>query len=101
MPSTELIDVLLDARELLARPENDFAWSSWKDRAAALEEVDQLIAQVRKGHVPKTTLNVLFAPTGPIQEVSVSSGWGQEFLASAARYDEAIAEAARAWWRFW
>jgi len=30
----------------------------------------------------------LFAPTGPIQEVSLSSGWGQEFLELAERFDK-------------
>jgi hypothetical protein len=38
-------------------------------------------------------LKVLFAPTGSIQEVSVSSGWGEEFLGLAARFDKAAARA--------
>lgn len=91
MTSTELIDVLVGTRMLLARPENDFAWSSWTDQAAALGELDQLIAMVRAGQIAKATLDVLFAPTGPIQEVSLSSGWAREFLTIAERYDNAIA----------
>ena len=35
-------------------------------------------------------LKLLFAPTGSIQEVSISSGWGQEFLSLSARFDEVI-----------
>jgi hypothetical protein len=35
-------------------------------------------------------LRVLFAPTGPIQEVSVSSGWGDAFLELADRFDDAM-----------
>jgi hypothetical protein len=31
----------------------------------------------------------LFAPTGPIQEVSLSSGWGDMFLELAKRMDAA------------
>ncbi|HEX8181606.1 MAG TPA: hypothetical protein VF525_18845 [Pyrinomonadaceae bacterium] len=38
-------------------------------------------------------MEVLFAPTGPMQEVSLSSGWGEEFLALAERFDEAMATA--------
>ncbi len=30
------------------------------------------------------------APTGSIQEVSVSSGWGEEFLAVSERFDAVI-----------
>ena len=96
MMSTELLDVLAATRELLARPENDFSWSSWQDQAVALEEMDAVIAMVRtEKSVPRMTLDVLFAPTGPIQEVSLSSGWGREFVALADRYDTAIANLVR------
>ena len=36
-------------------------------------------------------MSVLFAPTGPMQELSIDSGWGQEFIALADRFDEAMA----------
>jgi hypothetical protein len=32
---------------------------------------------------------ILFLPTGPMQEVSLSSGWGDEFVALADRFDRA------------
>ncbi|HYJ80517.1 MAG TPA: hypothetical protein VEW03_12970, partial [Longimicrobiaceae bacterium] len=86
----ELADVLRETRELLARPDNDFAWSSWEDADDALREIDGLITAVERGEVPGS---VLFAPTGPIQEVSLSSGWGDEFLALADRWDAASAVA--------
>ena len=87
-----LIAVMRDARDLLARPDNDFAWSSWEDREAALAEVDEHIATLERGSVPD--LSVLFLPTGPIQEVSLSSGWGSEFLSLAERFDREIAKLA-------
>jgi hypothetical protein len=91
----KLVEVLREARSLLAIPGNDFAWSSWADAAAALTELDQHIATIEKGELPpELDLTVLFAPTGPIQEVSLSSGWADEFLALAARFDRA---AARVW----
>jgi len=90
----QLATVLLEAREYLTRPENDFAWSSWADAGAALREIDGLIECIRSGKLPpQGDLTVLFAPTGPIQEVSLSSGWGEEFLALAKRFD-AVVEAA-------
>jgi hypothetical protein len=86
-----LADVLREARSLLARPGNDFAWSSWHDMADALREVDKLIRGLEDG-APLSVFRgkVLFAPTGPIQEVSLSSGWGDEFLALADRWDAAL-----------
>ncbi|WP_433064191.1 hypothetical protein [Dactylosporangium sp. CS-033363] len=83
-----LLAVLADVRVLLARPGNDFAWSSFLDRDAALTELDALTERVRtSGEVP-SALRILFAPTGPIQEVAISSGWGDAFLTLADRFDE-------------
>jgi hypothetical protein len=86
-----LIEVLWEAREFLARADNDFAWSSWKDAPAALREIDGIVSRIESGHMPKRSdIELLFLPTGPIQEVSVSSGWGQEFVELASRFDAAI-----------
>jgi hypothetical protein len=71
----KLNEVLRDARAALTRPENDFAWSSWPDAESALVEVDEVMRRLSAGQaVNERRLVMLFAPTGPIQEVSVSSG---------------------------
>jgi len=90
----KLIAVLREAREFLARPDNDFAWSSWDDAAAALREIDGFISRIEVGDMPeRSAIELLFLPTGPIQEVSVSSGWGQQFLRLADRFDAAVERA--------
>jgi hypothetical protein len=84
----EMIAVLHEARELLGRPDNDFTWSSWEDAPAARAEIDDLLSRLLAGDIPmQGALAILFAPTGPMQEVSLSSGWGDEFCALADRYD--------------
>lgn len=89
-----LLDVLREARGLLALPGNDFVWSSWQDEDAALLELDTLIAALEAGRLPsRLDLSILFAPTGPIQEVSISSGWADEFLVLASRFDRAAERA--------
>ena len=89
---TEMIEVLRSARELLARPENDFAWSPWRDVDEALRELDDRIGAMKAGTLPaRAELAALFAATGAIQEVSLSSGWGKEFLGLARRFDFAAA----------
>lgn len=91
MNKQALLQVLRDTRALLARPGNNFLWSSWKDAEAALKEVDTLIERVSTGATfDQTELSVLFAPTGPIQEVSLSSGWGDAFLKLAEQFDNAM-----------
>lgn len=87
--SSELEAAVLELRALLARADNDFAWSSWRDQAAALAEIDRLLARLRAGREP--SLTVLLAPAGPVQEVALSSGWGTEFLALARRIEAAAA----------
>ena len=58
-----------------------------------LREIDALVAGIASGEIPElVSLKVLFAPAGPIQELSVSSGWGNEFLALADRFDAALSD---------
>jgi hypothetical protein len=82
----KLIDILKETRALVARDDNDFSWSSRMDQDHAIAEINSIIAELETGSVPK--LEVLFAPTGPIQEVSLSSGWGNEFLELSKRFDK-------------
>jgi hypothetical protein len=89
-----LVKVLREAQQLLRRPGNDFSWSSWNSSSEATEEIEGLIASIESGRLPdRVNITVLCAPTGPIQEVSLSSGWGEEFLELAQRMDTAVARA--------
>jgi hypothetical protein len=91
MKTDALLEALGETRQLLARPDNSYGWSGWANAEAALTEIDAVIEGIRSGASPDATqVGVLFAPTGPIQEVSVSSGWGDAFLALADRIDNAM-----------
>jgi hypothetical protein len=83
-----LLAVMTEMRRLVALPDNDFAWSAWRDHQAALADMDWAIVALTQGAV--SNLSWLFAPTGPLQDVSLNSGWGAEFLALAARFDAAM-----------
>jgi hypothetical protein len=88
----ELLEVLRETRAMLARPDNEFMWSSWEDGDAALAEMDALIERLEAGGLPfRTAITILFTVTGPIQETAMSSGWGDEFLVLADRCDAAVA----------
>jgi hypothetical protein len=87
----KLISVIKETRKYLTREGNDYSWSSWNDQQHALAEIDSILADLENGSIPD--LEVLFAPTGPIQEVSMSSGWSGEFLKLAERFDQAYARA--------
>lgn len=58
---------------------------------AALRGIDALIECVRNGSAPDASqLGALFAPTGPIQEASLSGGWADTFLELGDRIDDAM-----------
>ena len=82
----KLIDVLKETRTLIALDSNNFSWSSWPDQDRALSEINSIIAQLENSFVPE--IGILFAPTGLIQEVSLNSGWGNQFLELAERFEK-------------
>lgn len=87
----DLIEVVEKARILLALDGNDFAWSHWADRTEALAEVDKLLLELRMGNLQNLfSMEMLFAPTGAIQETSLDSGWGQIFLDLAKEFDAVV-----------
>jgi hypothetical protein len=89
-PRQTLIDVLHSAIELLEMEGNDYAWSGWESEEEAIAEIERLLTLIESGNLPnRLDVAILFAPTGPIQEVSISSGWGETFLKLADWYDYA------------
>lgn len=90
-PPASVLEVLREARALLADPANDFTWSSWEGCEDAVAELDRHIVALERGEPPPGSLASLFLPTGPMQEVALSSGWGDAFIDLANRYDEAAA----------
>ena len=89
--STALIAILRETQQLLNREGNDLSWSSWNDAQEADAEIERQLQRIEQADYSDLfNLQVLYAPTGPIQEVSLSSGWGNEFLVVAARFDNEI-----------
>ena len=83
-------EALREGRGLLLLPENDFSWSSWASSEDAVSEMDSIIASVAVGSIPRAQIGVVFAPSGPMQELSLSSGWAQRFVDLAERVDAAL-----------
>ncbi len=88
----KLIEVFQEARKLVSRSGNDYSWSSWQDAAHAVQEIDFLLSKLLNGEIPAQA-EVVFLPFGPMQELSLSSGWADEFLKLADRFDSARSDA--------
>jgi len=88
-PMGSLVHVLESAIELVSVPDNDFTWSYWENAEEATEELKKLLRLVEEGELPdRIQVAVIFAPTGPLQEVSLGSGWPEAFLVVAEKFDE-------------
>lgn len=84
-----LILILEAAVELVSIPGNDFCWSYWADEFKAKAELQALIHSLKTGTLPeRLNVAVLFAPTGPLQELGMSSGWAETYLKVASKFDE-------------
>ena len=85
----ELVGVLRETRVFIAREDADFSWSGWEGQTEALSDLDAIIDLARHRNLDVSAMSYFYAPTGRLQEVSLSSGWADEFLALADRFDVA------------
>ena len=86
----QVLAVLDEVIDRLGRPDADYSYSSFISPESGIAEVDGYREQFRAGVLRPGTLPLLFAPTGPIQEVAISSGWGDRFCELAAQLDAAF-----------
>ena len=72
------------------------AWTSCASPKDLVDELQRLLGLAEDpGELPEVDmakLRLLFAPTGASQETSVSSGWGEEFVDLANRFDLALGD---------
>jgi hypothetical protein len=81
---------------LLSLPDVDVCWSSYDNALDAIEELKLLESRIisqDKNAVKR--LLFLLAPTGALQEISISSGWGDEFLDIAEKIEEILNKQSR------
>jgi hypothetical protein len=89
--SAAIVAILRETQRFLNREGNDFSWSSWNDAREADAEIGRHLERIGQADYSELiSLQALYAPTGPIQQVSLSSGWGREFLAVAERFDKEV-----------
>lgn len=87
-----LREVLADVRGLLTTYEQDLVWSYYKDLDELLAEVDRHVSRLAQGDLGcLAELELLFAPTAGLNEIALSSGWADEYLAFGRRFDAARA----------
>lgn len=84
-----LLRILARCRELVARSD-DSDWSCM-DVPDMLHSLDAGLAAVGADSQPDINeLTLLFFPTGPLQETSMSNDWSDEFLVLSSEFDKLI-----------
>jgi len=76
---------------LLSLPSTDVCWSTYNSAPEVIEELELLKAKIEKqDESARHKLLFLLLPTGDLQEISLSSGWGDEFLEIAEILENAL-----------
>ncbi|KKM76430.1 hypothetical protein LCGC14_1380260 [marine sediment metagenome] len=78
-------------KNVIKSPETDIFRSRFDTRGQVIDELDNHIQKLMKEDFSRIeNLIILFAPTSDLQEISLSSGWGKQFLTISERFDGAI-----------
>lgn len=89
--SNGLSDLLTEIRNLVDSPNTNVTWSRFKTVEDILMIIDTLKQRITlRDDKAISELIILFGPTGSFQEISIDSGWGEEFIKLAARFDEIV-----------
>ena len=87
----EIIVILEQVRDILQAPGTDILWSAYDTAEEVIQDIDNHIESLKNNDLSNQVgLCILFAPTGPLQEISLQSGWGETFLSLASQFDLAL-----------
>jgi hypothetical protein len=87
----KILTTLKRALELVGASRSSvWAGGSLEEIAAQLRAA--IAAVESRTLLDRDELRVLFAPTGPLQELSIDNGWGDEFLSLAQQVDAFLAD---------
>jgi hypothetical protein len=87
-PKLKLLSVLATTKELLLRSKKE-GWADEKPDEMVLE-INKIISHLidpGQNHLPEFA-QIIYAPTGPIQEIAMSNGWVDEYMSLSAEFDD-------------
>jgi hypothetical protein len=68
---------------------SDVIWTKYETAKEFRDDLDRYMARLKLNDKScLEELNVLFAPTGYLQEHSISNGWSDEYVRLAAQFDK-------------
>ena len=68
---------------------SDVVWTRYDSAKKFRDDLDNYINRLKANDKScLEELNIVFAPTGSLQEHSISNGWADEYIAIAERFDK-------------
>lgn len=86
-----LLDIFNEIKDIVDNPNTDMTWTTYCNEKEFVQELDTLIDDFKKGDrgcIDK--LKWLFVPTGILQEISLSNGWGERYTELSEEFDKLI-----------
>jgi hypothetical protein len=89
-PSDTLIEIIEIIKGKIT-PDTDIVWTRYNSVEELNIDLDKIINGILKNENGTfSKLEILFAPTGSFQELSLTNGWGEEFLKLSEMFDYQI-----------
>ncbi len=86
-----LIKLLYEIIELASTRDTNMVWSTFNTKEELIFELENYIQRLKNSDFSSIEqLISLFLPTGDLQEIAISSGWGEEYLSISKKFDDLI-----------
>jgi len=88
-----ILEQILRLKHLISQPDTDVLWSSYNSADEVIKKLESIEAGIKSRDISALDkIHFMLLPTGDLQEISISSGWGHEFLKIAETVDNALLE---------
>lgn len=84
-----LTKCLSDTKVLIDQCDHGYSFGGLSDAEISMDLAINIEALAKNGDYDKAHLQELFALAGPIQNISIGEGWGEQFLLLAEEFDAA------------
>ncbi|MHA2183269.1 MAG: hypothetical protein ACXAAH_17760 [Promethearchaeota archaeon] len=86
-----LIRLLKEIIEIVNTRDTNMVWSTINTKEELLLELENHIKRFQNNDFSSIEQLIgLFLPTGDLQEIAISSGWGEEYLSISKKFDDLI-----------
>ena len=87
----EVINVLEKVKDIIKNYEMDLSWSTYESEEKLINDLNLYICKLKENDFSyNEKIKFLFAPTGDLEEIAISSEWGEEYIQLSEIIDKHI-----------